>query len=185
MKFNYELWKELSDEVLYYMPASNDWRSPRADTYQLYDLNTPIGIPTYNSSFPKWRQLRVYMFDEIRRLVGVPEPKKIHKLNLVKHNDKSFCVPIQSTNKMHYYFIMETTPNIILVERGMSDAVKHMGHDQNDYDLVPYGQEKTAYSHLRRHRTKEGKYTPVGNRWISILYPKKDTLYFYVETDTP
>ena len=32
------------------------------------------------------------IFDEIRKLVGVPEPKKIHKLNLVKHNDKSFLL---------------------------------------------------------------------------------------------
>ena len=184
MKFNYELFKELSDEVLYYMPALNDWKSPRAETYQLYDLDTPIGIPIYNTSFPKWRELRVYIFDEIRRLVGVPEPKKIYKVYLVKHNDKSFCVPMKTNDRMHYYFIMKTTPNIILVEKDMSHAIKHMSHAQNSYDLVPYGQPETAFSHLRRNKTEEGKVIPVGNRWTSILYPKKDTLYFYVETDT-
>ena len=84
MKFNYELFKELSDEVLYYMPALNDWKNPRAETYQLYDLDTPIGIPIYNTSFPKWRELRVYIFDEIRRL-----KRKINDLILqTDHTDK-------------------------------------------------------------------------------------------------
>jgi hypothetical protein len=184
MKFNYNLFKELSDDILYYMPAQNDWRSPRADSYQLYDLDTPNGIATYNTSFPKWREQRVYIFDEIRRLVEVPEPKKIHRINFVKHTDSSFSVPIHTEGRMHYYFMMKASADIVLVSRGMSDAVKHMSHPQNDYDIIPYGQPESAYSHLRRHKARKGDCYSVGNRWTSILYPKKDTLYFYVETDT-
>ena len=32
-------------------------------------------------------------------------------------------------------------------------------------------------------KTKVGSVYSIGNNWTSILYPKKDSLYIYVETD--
>ena len=59
MEYNLELFKNLSKEVLYYMPKQLNFRCPRADAYLLYDLDTPREIKVaYNTGFPKWREVK-------------------------------------------------------------------------------------------------------------------------------
>ena len=81
MEFDLELFKKLSKEVLYYMPKQLNWRAPRATSYLLYDLDVPDkGHQIYNTQFPKWRELKNDVFEEIRRVENLPVPKKICKV---------------------------------------------------------------------------------------------------------
>ena len=81
MEFDLELFKKLSKEVLYYMPKQLNWRAPRATSYLLYDLDVPDkGHQIYNTQFPKWRELKNDVFEEIRRVENLPVPKRFVKL---------------------------------------------------------------------------------------------------------
>jgi hypothetical protein len=184
MKFDLELFEKLSKAVLYYMPKQLNWRCPRASSYLLYDLDTPKQINTaYNTGFPKWRELRNEIFKEIRRVEDIDESKRIIKIILFKHNNRSFCIPNHEDARKHTYFIMKASPKILISKLPMEKSIKHMAMPEDDYNLIPFGRKGSAWKNVHLQRTEIGSAYSIGTEWTSIMFPTEDTLYFYVETD--
>lgn len=160
-----EILTEIANDYIRYTTGQNNWKFPRADFWQLYKLNSRT---TYTNAFPMFNVYKQDIFKECKKRLNMD--RNITEFVLVKHNDRSFQMPVKS--KIHAYIPLSSI-DLVVTKQNNLDYWLHI----YDFELFPWQYHKLKY--LKREEP-----TFFDSNWQTVVYPKNGDIYFYVEFET-